>query len=138
MSFLKICHGFIRNCTISRVPNKTCVALCETKRAMSTFYSSKAVPQLDFISKNHQEMYELSLRDPNFFWGQLGASRLDWMSNFHTVRNSNIEAGKHEWFIGGQLNVSGNLLLCSFLAMVLQNKTLSKTNSFTYHFREVY
>jgi len=110
MRFLKIYHGFLRYCTIGRVPNKTSVALSETKRAMSTFYSSKAVPQLDFISKNHQEMYELSLRDPNFFWGQLGASRLDWMSNFHTVRNSNIEAGRHEWFIGGQLNVSVNCL----------------------------
>lgn len=54
-------------------------------------------------------MYELSLRDPDFFWGQLGASRLDWISNFHTVRNSNVKSGKHDWFIGGQLNVSGTM-----------------------------
>lgn len=84
------------------------------RRVMSTFYSSKAVPQLDFSSKNHQEMYELSLRDPDFFWGQLGASRLSWISNFHTVRNADLTAGKHEWFLGGQLNVSGNLLMSAF------------------------
>lgn len=77
---------------------------------MSTFYSSKPVPQLGHVNSNHQELYELSLRDPEFFWGQLGASRLKWMTNFHTVKNCDIAAGKHEWFVGGQLNVSDNCL----------------------------
>ena len=110
MSYLQHCRRFLRYTAFSRNGNRKYFTPNETKRMMSTFYSSKAVPQLDFTSKNHQEMYELSLRDPDFFWGQLGASRLDWMSNFHTVRNSNVKGGKHDWFIGGQLNVSGIIL----------------------------
>eukprot|EP00794_Sanderia_malayensis_P020268 gene20268-22254_t len=112
MSFFRPCKGLLQKVITSHMIRPGCRALIKepTVRCMSTFYSSKPVPELAHVSANHQELYELSIRDPDFFWGQLGASRLKWMNNFHTVQNSNMKEGKHEWFLGGQLNVSENCL----------------------------
>ena len=107
MSYLQPCFGYLKNTLARGLCARENVIKWGAVRAMSTFYSQKPVPQLDHISSNHQEMYQLSIKDPDFFWGQLGASRLKWISNFHTVRNSDLRAGEHEWFIGGQINVSG-------------------------------
>lgn len=109
MAFLRSCSGILQSVlTKHGKPKNYSLLKSNSLRCMSTFYSSKPVPQLGHVNSNHQELYELSLRDPEFFWGQLGASRLKWMTNFHTVKNCDIAAGKHEWFVGGQLNVSGN------------------------------
>ncbi|XP_065057596.1 acetyl-coenzyme A synthetase 2-like, mitochondrial [Rhopilema esculentum] len=110
MSYLQPCFGYLKNALARGLYARENAIKRRAVRAMSTFYSQKPVPQLDHISSNHQEMYQLSIKDPDFFWGQLGASRLKWISNFHTVRNSDLRAGKHEWFIGGQINVSENCL----------------------------
>ena len=109
MAYLRPCYNLLKTAISKEVGSSKCLIQRQnlTARAMSTFYSAKPVPQVSHCSKNHQEMYELSLRDPDFFWGQLAASRLKWMSNFHTVRNCDVEKGRHEWFLGGQINVSG-------------------------------
>lgn len=108
MPYLQNCRNLLKGASFSRISNMKSILRASTNRFKSESYSSRTVPQLDFVSKNHQELYELSLRKPDSFWGQLGASKLKWMTNFHTVRSIDMTAGKHEWFLGGQLNVSGS------------------------------
>jgi len=65
---------------------------------------------LQHVSKDYEKLHKLSLSDPDAFWGLLGRSKLQWIEDFHTVQSSNVVLGKHEWFLGGKLNVSENCL----------------------------
>ena len=65
------------------------------------------VSSLSHVSKYHGDLYELSLTDPTTFWGEIGRKKLKWMNEFHTVTDSNMSEGKHKWFLGGTLNISG-------------------------------
>ena len=52
-------------------------------------------------------MYQMSLLEPERFWGEQGRSKLNWIEDFQQVSNSDMSKGKHKWFVGGKLNVSG-------------------------------
>lgn len=55
----------------------------------------------------HQDLYRLSVTDPDRFWGAIAADRLRWVEPFHLVRDCEMSSGKISWFLGGKLNVSG-------------------------------
>ena len=54
-----------------------------------------------------KKMYEQSLSDPETFWGEHARSKLNWTQDFEQVSNSDMNTGKHEWFLNGKINVSG-------------------------------
>uniref|UniRef100_A0A667ZNM7 Acetyl-coenzyme A synthetase n=1 Tax=Myripristis murdjan TaxID=586833 RepID=A0A667ZNM7_9TELE len=65
-------------------------------------------PQLP--GRSHQELYRLSVSDPDQFWGSAAADRLRWIKPFQRVRDCELSSGRIGWFLGGQLNVSVNCL----------------------------
>ena len=68
------------------------------------------ITTLSYASTNHAQLHEYSVNNPDAFWGPLGRSKLQWMEDFHTVCSSDLNVGKHEWFLGGKLNASVNCL----------------------------
>lgn len=59
-------------------------------------------------SNEYQKQYELSISDPENFWGQV-AGRLKWSSPWNKVKNVSYHSPVHiKWFEGGKLNVSEN------------------------------
>jgi len=57
----------------------------------------------------YQEIYQQSIADPEAFWGKM-AEQLDWFKKWDKVSVDDFKEGKHEWFVGGKLNVSYNCL----------------------------
>jgi acetyl-CoA synthetase len=47
--------------------------------------------------------------EPAAFWGPLARDTLVWDTPYHTVWDCDFSTGKIGWFLGGQLNVSGEL-----------------------------
>ncbi|XP_076848174.1 acetyl-coenzyme A synthetase 2-like, mitochondrial [Brachyhypopomus gauderio] len=60
--------------------------------------------------KSYTELHELSLRDPETFWGSIAGERLTWSKRFEQVNDCDLATGRINWFLGGQLNVSVNCL----------------------------
>lgn len=46
-------------------------------------------------------------QQPAAFWGPLARDTLVWDTPYHTVWDCDFSSGKIAWFLGGQLNVSG-------------------------------
>ena len=57
----------------------------------------------------YQAIYQRSIKDPEGFWGEL-AGQLDWFKKWDRVLSEDFSEAKHEWFLGGKLNVSYNCL----------------------------
>ncbi len=57
----------------------------------------------------YKKIYEASIKDPAKFWGE-AAEQLDWYKKWNKVLVEDFKEGKHEWFVGGKLNVSYNCL----------------------------
>ncbi len=57
----------------------------------------------------YKKLYQRSIEDPEGFWGEM-AEQLDWFKKWDGVVESNFAEGKHQWFVGGKLNVSYNCL----------------------------
>ena len=57
----------------------------------------------------YKEIYKSSINDPGRFWGGM-AEQLDWYKKWDKVLVADFKQGKHEWFVGGKLNVSYNCL----------------------------
>jgi len=57
----------------------------------------------------YQEIYQRSIDDPEGFWAEM-AEQLDWYQKWDKVLVADFKEGKHEWFVGGKLNVSYNCL----------------------------
>lgn len=57
----------------------------------------------------YKEIYQRSIDDPAGFWGEM-AEQLDWFKKWDKVTVDDFKEGKHEWFVGGKLNVSYNCL----------------------------
>uniref|UniRef100_A0A673LN73 Acetyl-coenzyme A synthetase n=1 Tax=Sinocyclocheilus rhinocerous TaxID=307959 RepID=A0A673LN73_9TELE len=60
--------------------------------------------------KTYSDLYELSVKDPETFWGSIAKERLAWTKPFDQVTDCDLSSGKINWFLGGQLNVSVNCL----------------------------
>jgi len=57
----------------------------------------------------YKKIYERSIADPEGFWGEL-AEQLDWYKKWDKVLVEDFANAKHEWFVGGKLNVCYNCL----------------------------
>jgi len=59
--------------------------------------------------EEYKETYQRSLDDPVGFWGEM-AEQLDWYKKWDSVLVEDFKEAKHEWFVGGKLNVCYNCL----------------------------
>ena len=59
---------------------------------------------------SHRDLYRLSVTNPDQFWGSAAADRLRWVEPFKRVRDCDLSSGKISWFLGGKLNVSGEMM----------------------------
>jgi acetyl-CoA synthetase len=59
--------------------------------------------------QEYQEQYSKSVQDPSKFWGEI-ASKFKWSKPWDNVIDWNFEEPKINWFQGGQLNITENLL----------------------------
>jgi len=59
--------------------------------------------------EEYKKIYQRSLDDPEGFWGE-AAQQLDWYKKWDKVLVQDFKEAKHEWFVGGKLNVSYNCL----------------------------
>jgi len=57
----------------------------------------------------YREIYQRAVEDPEGFWGEM-AEQLDWYRKWDRVLVEDFKEGKHEWFVGGKLNVCYNCL----------------------------
>ncbi len=57
----------------------------------------------------YRQIYQWSIDAPEEFWGEL-AEQLDWYKKWDRVLVEDFKEGKHEWFLGGKLNVCYNCL----------------------------
>jgi len=88
------------------------------QRTLSSMMQEKRVfyPPEDLSKKaciksmeEYKKIYQRSLDDPEGFWGE-AAQQLDWYKKWDKVLVEDFGKAKHEWFVGGKLNVSYNCL----------------------------
>jgi len=76
------------------------------------FYPPKELSESAHIKNfdQYKEMYEKSIDDPEAFWGELAEKEIDWFQKWDKVLVEDFANAKHQWFVGGRLNVSYNCL----------------------------
>ena len=85
--------------------------LSRRKSVLCRNLSSTIYPiQPGHVDGNHDVLYAESINNPHQFWGDLAKRRLRWMKEFDTVMDCDMNKGKISWFLGGKLNISGNLI----------------------------
>ena len=57
----------------------------------------------------YRQIYQRSISDMEGFWAEM-ADQIDWYKKWDKVLVENFKEGKHEWFVGGKLNVCYNCL----------------------------
>jgi acetyl-CoA synthetase len=87
---------------------KGITSMMEEKRV---FKPSKELSKQAYIKSmtQYRKMYQQSIDDPAAFWAEQ-AEQLDWFKKWDKVLVDDFANGKHEWFVGGKLNVSYNCL----------------------------
>jgi len=87
---------------------ETIKSMMEERRV---FYPPEELSKKAYIKSldEYQEIYQRSIEDPAAFWGEM-AEQLDWYKKWDKVLVEDFKEGKHEWFVGGKLNVSYNCL----------------------------
>ena len=87
---------------------KQITSMMEEKRV---FKPSKELSQQAYIKSmaQYRKMYQKSIDDPEGFWGEM-AEELDWFKKWDKVLVQDFSDAKHQWFVGGKLNVSYNCL----------------------------
>jgi acetyl-CoA synthetase len=87
---------------------KTITSMMGEKRV---FNPPKVFSEQSYIRNlvEYKEVYQWSIKDPEGFWGEM-AGQLDWYKKWDKVLVEDFKEGKHEWFVGGKLNVSQNCL----------------------------
>jgi acetyl-CoA synthetase len=90
------------------VSEKTITSMMAEKRV---FEPPKELSKQAYIKSlaQYKEIYQRSIDDPEKFWGEM-AEELDWFKKWDKVLVEDFKEGKHEWFVGGKLNVSYNCL----------------------------
>ena len=63
--------------------------------------------EIKHVSEDHVTWYRESLEHPDLFWGKLAHAQLKWSREFDRVQDCDLTQGRLQWFIGRQLNVSG-------------------------------
>jgi acetyl-CoA synthetase len=87
---------------------KLITSMMEEKRI---FYPPEELSKKAYIKNldEYKKIYQRSVDDPEGFWGEM-AEQLDWFKRWDKVLVEDFKEAKHEWFIGGKLNVSYNCL----------------------------
>jgi len=87
---------------------RTLSSMMQEKRV---FYPPKELSKKAYIKslEEYKKIYKRSLDDPDGFWGE-AAQQLDWYKKWDKVLVENFGEAKHQWFVGGKLNVSYNCL----------------------------
>jgi len=82
--------------------------MMEEKRV---FKPSKELSQQAYIKSmaQYNKIYRKSIDDPEGFWAEM-AEQLDWFKKWDKVLVQDFSDAKHQWFVGGKLNVSYNCL----------------------------
>jgi acetyl-CoA synthetase len=60
--------------------------------------------------KEYEQIYKLSVDDPEKFWGEMADKNLTWYKKWDKVLDYNFHKPYIKWFSGGQLNASVNCL----------------------------
>jgi len=58
----------------------------------------------------YQKIYRRSIDDPEGFWGDLAEEDLEWFKKWDKVLVEDFKEARHEWFVGGKINVCHNCL----------------------------
>lgn len=84
------------------------ISMMEEKRV---FPPSKELSEKAYIKsmEKYKKMYRESVENPEKFWGEL-AEQLDWFKKWDKVLVEDFTNAKHQWFVGGKINVSYNCL----------------------------
>jgi len=87
---------------------KTLSSMMEEKRV---FHPPAELSKKAYVKslKQYQEIYQRSIKDPEAFWAEC-AQQLDWYRKWDKVLVEDFKEAKHEWFVGGKLNVAYNCL----------------------------
>jgi acetyl-CoA synthetase len=87
---------------------KTITSMMAEKRV---FAPSEEIRQKAYIKslEEYKQIYQRSIDDPEGFWVE-PAEQLDWFKKWDKVMVEDFKEAKHEWFVGGKLNVSYNCL----------------------------
>jgi len=87
---------------------KTITSMMGEKRI---FYPPEELSRKAYIKSvdEYRQIYQRSISDPERFWGEM-AEQIDWYKKWDRVLEENFAEGKHEWFVGGKLNVCYNCL----------------------------
>ncbi len=87
---------------------KIITSMMEEKRV---FRPLKEVSEKAYIKtlEEYERIYQRSIDDPEGFWGEM-AEQMDWYKKWDKVLIEDFKDGKHQWFVGGKLNVSYNCL----------------------------
>jgi len=90
----------------------------EEKKSIASMMDEKRVfkPSAELSKKayiknlnEYRKMWQRSVDNPEGFWAEL-AEQLDWYKKWDKVLVENFKEAKHEWFVGGKLNVTYNCL----------------------------
>jgi acetyl-CoA synthetase len=83
-------------------------SMMEEKRV---FKPSKELSKQAYIKSmaEYKKIYQKSIDDPEAFWGEM-ALQLDWFKKWDKVLVQDFAEAKHQWFVGGKLNVSYNCI----------------------------
>jgi acetyl-CoA synthetase len=87
---------------------KTITSMMAEKRV---FKPSAEVSKQAYIKSfdEYKKIYDQSIKNPEKFWGDL-STQLDWFKKWDKVVVENFKEAKHEWFVGGKINVAYNCL----------------------------
>ncbi len=85
---------------------KTITSMMAEKRV---FPPAKELVEKAYIKSfdEYKKIYDESIKNPEAFWADL-AQQLDWFKKWDKVTEADFANAKHQWFVGGKLNVSYN------------------------------
>jgi acetyl-CoA synthetase len=87
--------------------------------------------------EEYKQIYQRSIDDPEGFWAEM-AEQLDWFKKWDRVLVEDFKEAKHEWFVGGKLNVCYNCLDRQITtwrknkAALIWEGDIGETKTFTY------
>ncbi len=93
--------------TVQEEPKAITSMMEETR----VFYPPEKLSEKAYIKSpdGYKKIYQRSIDDPEGFWGEM-AEQLHWYKKWDRVLVEDFKEAKHQWFVGGKLNVSYNCL----------------------------
>jgi len=77
-------------------------------------FLTASLPELKFFPdnlKDYASLHKFSIQNRELFWRFIARSRLEWFEDFTEITSGKLtdEDFRLKWFIGGKLNVSGEI-----------------------------